>query len=180
MFWMFHSNSMVWASTRPRQRNTGLLARRLPRPFQTRIALDLQNDITLNKVSRIEYRFGSTGNWTTAVSPNSYSANLDFRIPVPTDVTGTIQIRAIDSRVGVTSPIFSGNVRGIDSATSSVSVGLSIQISQIMAHGKRMNQVWKVGRFRLLMLRERLAIYSLESSQIRYQWGRFHQPRLPV
>jgi hypothetical protein len=69
----------------------------------------LQSDITLNKAQRIEYRLND-GAWTTLISPNEYVVDLDLRIPVPEGTTGTVQIRAIDGRLGITSNVFTGSL----------------------------------------------------------------------
>lgn len=79
----------------------------------------LQNDITLNKIGRIEYRINSAASWTTILSPNVYQIDLDLRIPVPTGSTGTIEIRAIDPRLGITSGVFQGSLAGFDATSNS-------------------------------------------------------------
>ncbi len=76
----------------------------------------LQNNITLNKVGRIEYRLNG-GNWTTLSTPNGYTANLSFQIPVQT-LTGTIEIRAVDQKTGVTSNVFTGTLGEIPDITT--------------------------------------------------------------
>jgi len=68
-----------------------------------------QNNITLNQIQRIEYRLNN-GNWTTLLSPNAYTVELDLRIPVPTGTLGKLELRAIDGRTGITSNIFSGSL----------------------------------------------------------------------
>jgi hypothetical protein len=68
-----------------------------------------QNNITLNQIQRIEYRL-DIGNWTTLLSPNAYTVDLDLRIPVPTGTLGKLELRAIDGRTGITSNIFSGSL----------------------------------------------------------------------
>jgi hypothetical protein len=67
----------------------------------------LQNNITLNRIERLEYRFNDQ-NWITLSTPNDYLVDLDLRITVPAGITGTIELRAIDSRTGITSNVFSG------------------------------------------------------------------------
>ncbi len=79
----------------------------------------LQNDITLNKVGRIEYRLNGAASWTTFISPNAYETDLDLRIPIPIGTTGTIEIRAIDPRIGITSGVFQGSLAGFDLTASS-------------------------------------------------------------
>jgi len=67
-----------------------------------------QNDITLNKVRRIEYRIDA-GNWTTIQSPDAYTVDLNLQIPIlPFQVGKTIEIRAVETRLGITSNIFTG------------------------------------------------------------------------
>jgi len=61
-----------------------------------------KNDITLNRVDRIEYRVDQ-GSWLTASVVNSQSANVAFNLTV--SAFTTIELRAIDDTVGVTSPV---------------------------------------------------------------------------
>jgi len=79
----------------------------------------LQNDITLNRVGRIEYRFSDNSPWLTAATPNQYVADLNLSIPVPSGTTGSIQIRAIDPRIGITSAVYRGSVSGINLTVAS-------------------------------------------------------------
>ena len=79
----------------------------------------LQNDITLNKIGRIEYRMNGAASWTTLISPNAYQTDLDLRIPIPIGTTGTIEIRAIDPRIGITSGVFQGSLAGFDATANS-------------------------------------------------------------
>ncbi len=61
-----------------------------------------QNDITLNRVDRIEYRIDG-GQWLDALSVGTQQAEIEFTLAVaPFD---TLEIRAVDERVGVTSAI---------------------------------------------------------------------------
>ncbi|MCY2978169.1 MAG: dockerin type I domain-containing protein [Planctomycetota bacterium] len=69
----------------------------------------LQNDITINRIGRIEYRFNS-GIWQTFSTPNDYQVDLNLSIDVPAGTTGAIEIRAIESSIGITSNIFSGTL----------------------------------------------------------------------
>lgn len=72
----------------------------------------LKNDITLNKISQIQYRVNA-GAWTTFSSPNLVSVELDLSIPVA--VNGqTIEIRAVDLRSGITSNVFQGRFNRSD------------------------------------------------------------------
>ena len=69
----------------------------------------LQNDITINRIGRIEYRFNG-GNWQTITTPNDYQVELNLSIPVPAGTTGAIEIRAIESSIGITSNVFGGTL----------------------------------------------------------------------
>jgi hypothetical protein len=80
-----------------------------------------QNDITLNRIQRIEYRLNN-GNWTTLISPNAYTVDLDVRIPVPTGTLGKLELRAIDGRTGITSNVFSGSLSPAWSTTETEGV----------------------------------------------------------
>lgn len=64
----------------------------------------LQNDITINRISRAEYRIDG-GAWQVAATPETYVATLDLRFPVPS-TANQVEIRTIDAVTGVTSPIF--------------------------------------------------------------------------
>src|SRR5690606_11587908 len=65
-----------------------------------------QNDITLNRVDRIEYRVDG-GGWQTAVVVGKQAAPVAFAIAV--DPYASLEIRAVDDRVGVTSEIYSSS-----------------------------------------------------------------------
>lgn len=80
-----------------------------------------QNNITLNKIQRIEYRFND-GSWTTLLSPNVYAVDLDLRIPVPSTTTGNIELRAIDGRTGIASNIFTGTLTTTSSTSETKGV----------------------------------------------------------
>jgi hypothetical protein len=75
-----------------------------------------QNNITLTRIQRIEYRFQG-GNWITLLSPNDYTVDLDLRIPVPAGTTGTLELRAVDPRTGITSNVFVGSLSSAWSTT---------------------------------------------------------------
>ncbi|MCB9941386.1 MAG: hypothetical protein H6823_24400 [Planctomycetaceae bacterium] len=68
----------------------------------------LRNDITINRISRAEYRIDG-GAWQTAASPNAYVATLDLRFAVPSTAS-KVEIRTIDAVSGVTSPVFVGDL----------------------------------------------------------------------
>ncbi len=77
----------------------------------------LQNDITLNRVGRIEYRIG-TGAWIPLSTPNSYTVDLALSIPIDaSDIGKTIEIRALDPRIGITSNVFSGRIGNVPDTT---------------------------------------------------------------
>ncbi|WP_417736746.1 dockerin type I domain-containing protein [Rosistilla oblonga] len=67
----------------------------------------LQNDITLNEISRIEYRIDA-GDWLIASQPNAQTATLDLRIAIDVPFN-QIEIRAIDQQTGITSNLFTGS-----------------------------------------------------------------------
>ncbi len=76
-----------------------------------------QNDITINRIGRIEYRV-EQGPWTTLLTPNKYTVDLDLNIPLGRFNTGRIEIRAIDSRTGITSNVFSGDLGAAPDTTT--------------------------------------------------------------
>ncbi len=61
-----------------------------------------QNDITLNRVDRIEYRVNG-GAWLTAQNVDKQSSDIQFQLVLP--AFDRIELRAIDDSIGVTSPI---------------------------------------------------------------------------
>ena len=79
----------------------------------------LQNDITLNRIGRIEYRFSDSSPWVTVSSPDRHTADLNLSIPVPVGTTGSIQIRAIDPRINITSGVYRGSLFGTDMTAQS-------------------------------------------------------------
>ncbi|MBC8355868.1 MAG: hypothetical protein H8E66_28155 [Planctomycetes bacterium] len=64
----------------------------------------LQNDITINRISRVEYQIDEQG-WQTAATPDTYVATLDVNFAVPS-TANQVEIRTIDAVTGVTSPVF--------------------------------------------------------------------------
>lgn len=66
----------------------------------------LGNDITLNEISRIQYRVDG-GSWQDAFQVHLYETDLDFDLPL-TPGWSTLEIRAIDDTTGISSPIFMG------------------------------------------------------------------------
>lgn len=94
-------------------------------PLANRNSSGLQNDITLNEVSRIEYRING-GAWVTALSPRSQSVDISFELDLSSQLGGatvnSIDLRAIDAELGITSNIVqvvpnrpsSGAANGLD------------------------------------------------------------------
>ncbi len=76
-----------------------------------------QNDITLNKIGKVEYRING-GEWTTIATPNKYIVDLDLSIPLGPTTSGTIEIRSTDPRIGITSNIFSGEIGNAPDTTT--------------------------------------------------------------
>lgn len=72
----------------------------------------LKNDITINKIREIQVRFDG-GAWETFSLPDSYVADLDLSIPVPSGKS-LIEIRARDSKTTVTSNVFTGRLERAD------------------------------------------------------------------
>lgn len=68
-----------------------------------------QNDISINRVGRIEYRWNE-GNWNTIASPNLSSTDINLVIPIPNGTTGRIQIRAVETSLPLTSNVFEGEL----------------------------------------------------------------------
>jgi hypothetical protein len=72
----------------------------------------LRNDITINRIRDIEYRFDG-GEWQLYSSPNAYEVDLDLTISVPS-TAAEIEIRARDNQTTVTSNVFSGRLSRAD------------------------------------------------------------------
>ena len=80
----------------------------------------LQSDITINRISRAEYRING-GAWQTAATPDTYVATLDLSFAVPSNAS-QVEIRTIDAVTGVTSPVF---VTDLTRPTSTPRSGIS-------------------------------------------------------
>lgn len=92
-----------------------------PRPVGSASG-SLQNDITINRITHVEYRVDGANPWQRVnQSLGGYTEKLNLSIPVPASFS-TIEIRTIDEATGVTSPIFAGNP---DRPTSLVSSGIN-------------------------------------------------------
>lgn len=87
-----------------------------PQTLPNRNSWGSQNDITLNRIGRIEYRIDN-GPWTTISTPNRYLVDIDVSIPVSSNQQ-RIEIRAIDPRIGITSNLFSGTLGNLPDTTT--------------------------------------------------------------
>lgn len=72
----------------------------------------LGNDITINQIREIEYRFDG-GQWQTYSTPNNPEVSLDMTINVPSGAA-EIEIRARDSKTTVVSNVFTGRIGRAD------------------------------------------------------------------
>jgi hypothetical protein len=68
----------------------------------------LQSDITINEISRAQFRVDG-GAWQTAAVYDAYSASLDLTFPVASGA-GKVEIRTVDDATGVASPVFGGSL----------------------------------------------------------------------
>lgn len=75
-------------------------------PLMNQNSSGFQNDITLNRVDRIEYRVDG-GPWQTAATINAQFGDVQFELEL--ESFSTIEMRAIDDRVGVTSAIYASD-----------------------------------------------------------------------
>jgi len=67
----------------------------------------LQNDITLNKISRAEYRIDG-GAWQTAAVYGTSATELNLALSLPTSGAHAVEIRTVDAVTGVSSALFQG------------------------------------------------------------------------
>ncbi len=72
----------------------------------------LQNDITLNRIREIEYRFDD-GPWQIYSLPDAYETVVDMSVAIPGGAS-QIQIRARDSQTTVESNVFTGRLERAD------------------------------------------------------------------
>lgn len=87
--------------------SVGTLPNRNPLPTGASSG-SLQNDLTLNRITHVEYRLDGTGPFQdVGESYDSTMVELDLAIFVPADFE-SIEIRTRDARTGVTSPVFWG------------------------------------------------------------------------
>lgn len=80
-----------------------------------------QNDITLNRINRIQYRING-GNWVDYSTHNDYTLNLDLDIPLGGVTTGTVEIRALSNQLGITSNLFTGNIGTAPATTTAAGI----------------------------------------------------------
>ena len=69
-----------------------------------------QSDITLNRISEVQYRLDG-GDWITALTPDQQEVSFDLSVPIGVPFS-TIEWRAIDVGNGVVSPTFKGSQLG--------------------------------------------------------------------
>ncbi|QDV27340.1 dockerin type I domain-containing protein [Aureliella helgolandensis] len=100
----------------------------------------LGNDITLNRIREIEYRF-DVGEWQIYSTPDAYEVALEMSIPVPSGVT-QIEIRARDSKTTVASNLFTGQLSRAD-ATLTPGINGSVWID---ANGNGLRDTSEFGR----------------------------------
>ena len=74
-------------------------------PLPNQNSFGLGNDITLNRINEIQYRF-DTGRWQTASRYDAYEMVVDFAVSVPA-AARQIEVRAVDLNTGVTSNLIS-------------------------------------------------------------------------
>ena len=77
-------------------------------PLINRNSSGTQSDITLNRVSEIQYRLDD-GPWMVAASPNQPTVEFDLTLDLNDSDFSTIQWRAIDQTIGVVSPTITGS-----------------------------------------------------------------------
>lgn len=73
----------------------------------------LQNSITTNRISHVEYRVGN-GSWETGPVIDDYTADIDFALQLP-DGVEEVQFRLVDETGLIQSAILTASVNHIDS-----------------------------------------------------------------
>ncbi len=76
-------------------------------PLKNENSSGIQSDITLNRVSELQYRLDA-GPWLAASHPDQQVVEFDLAIPISSDFS-TIEFRAIDQSIGISSEIISGS-----------------------------------------------------------------------
>lgn len=99
-----------------------------------------QNDITLNRISRIEYRLDD-GSWITASSPNVQTTDINLSISIPENFT-TIDLRAVDAATGITS-----NLVTVDRNRPTSGGGVSVEGFAFVDDND--NETWEESEFLL-------------------------------
>ncbi|TWU59485.1 Dockerin type I repeat protein [Rubripirellula tenax] len=74
-------------------------------PLRNRNSSGVQSDITLGRISELQYRLDD-GAWTVAATPDSQVASFDVSVMID-EPFSTIDWRVIDTATGVTSPLVS-------------------------------------------------------------------------
>ncbi|TWU45386.1 Dockerin type I repeat protein [Novipirellula aureliae] len=77
-------------------------------PLKNENSVGPQSDITLNRISELQYRLDE-GDWISAAVPDSARADFDLELSIDTPFE-RIDWRVVDSEVGVTSELVSGGV----------------------------------------------------------------------
>ncbi len=75
----------------------------------------------MNRINRIQYRING-GNWVDYSTHNDYTLNLDLDIPLGGVTTGTIEIRALNNQLGITSNLFTGNLGPAPATTTAAGI----------------------------------------------------------
>lgn len=79
-----------------------------------------RNDLTINKIREIQYRIDG-GAWTTLQTADAYKKSFDLTTPVLPAGPHQVEFRAIDTKTGVTSNIFTGTT---ERPTSTLEAGI--------------------------------------------------------
>lgn len=77
-------------------------------PLLNRNSSGNQSDITLNRISQLQYRLDQ-GNWQVAAAPDLQAASFDLTLPIETPFS-QIEWRVIDLQTGITSPVLDGSL----------------------------------------------------------------------
>lgn len=86
--------------------------------------------MTINQVSQVEVRFGPAA-WQVVQVYGQYAVDLDLTIPVPAGASG-IEIRTVDVRSGVTSPIFEDTRPEPESSWQNPALALDVNGDQLV------------------------------------------------
>lgn len=89
-------------------------------PLINRNSSGTQSDITLNRISQLQYRLDD-GPWVVAAEPNQPKVDFDLTLEISASDFSTIQWRAIDQTIGVVSPTLTGTTTTPATTSSSLS-----------------------------------------------------------